>query len=228
MQDVGVAPFDAFKMGIIYGYDTLDLLAGIFYAVSTWLLLNEQLKKHAEHMQKQLLFIFILSSLVAGACLTLIYAGLTFGAAAHLDALANAQPQRILAVLAEHLLGPKLGLVANIGIAIACMTTAMSLAVSIVDVIHMEIQDTWFARRFKWHYEWVLIGVILITVAFANLGFQKIMSFLHPIMEVCYPAIIMLTICNILYKMYGFEHVKVPVYLTAGLALVWQIYTLAF
>ncbi|HRE31773.1 MAG TPA: hypothetical protein PLD88_07365, partial [Candidatus Berkiella sp.] len=67
---------------------------------------------------------------------------------------------------------------------------------------------------------------MVITVIFTNLGFAAIMAFLNPIMSVCYPAIIVLTVCNILYKLYGFPYVKMPVYFTFIAALLYKIFTM--
>ena len=66
----------------------------------------------------------------------------------------------------------------------------------------------------------ILIGL---TVLFSTLGFTAIMGFLHPIMDICYPAIIVLTICNILYKLVGFPYVKVPFYATIITMLVLRL-----
>jgi LIVCS family branched-chain amino acid:cation transporter len=113
--------------------------------------------------------------------------------------------------------------VANIAIGLACITTVMSLAVAVVDVIHVEIMNTKVGAKIPFSYGWMMVITMIITVIFSNLGFTSIMKFLHPIMVVCYPAIIMLTLCNILYKLYGFQYVKLPVYGTLLAMLAWKL-----
>jgi LIVCS family branched-chain amino acid:cation transporter len=200
-------PMQAFSKGLMVGYDTMDLLAAIFFAVSIWLLLKEKLSLDEQEVKQNLIPIYLIASLIGGGLLMLIYIGLTFSAAVHADALVHAKPERVLAVLAIRLLGDKLGFIANMGIALACITTVMSLAVAVVDVIHVEIANTRIGKKLKWSYGLMMIIVMVITVVFTNLGFNTIMRYLHPMMVVCYPAIIVLTICNILYKTHGFKYV---------------------
>lgn len=209
--------------GLKVGYDVMDLLASIFFSVSIWMLLKEKLNIQSDsEVKTKLVPTYIVASLIGGGLLGLIYVGLCFSAALHYDALNNAVPEQILAVLAVHLLGPKLAIVANIAIALACITTVMSLAVAVVDVIHVEIMNTEIGAKIPYSYNWMMLMTVAITVFFTTFGFSAIMSFLHPIMEIIYPAIIVLTICNILYKLFGFTYVKVPFYATLLGMIAWK------
>ncbi len=219
-----LSPFMAIKEGLAVGYDTMDLLASIIFSVSIWLLLQEKLKIRTEQdIKTKLIPIYIWASILGGGLLGLVYVGLSFSAAMHAKALVNTAPEQVLATLAIYLLGPKLAMVANIAIILACLTTVMSLAVAVVDVIHVEVMNTTLGKKISYSYGWMMLITVLITVIFSNLGFSAIMAFLHPIMAVCYPAIIVLTICNILYKLYGFPYVKVPVYATFAATLLHKV-----
>ncbi len=217
-------PWSAFVEGLAVGYDVMDLLASIFFSVSIWLLLKEKLHIENENQVKtQLVPTYVVSSLIGGGLLGIIYVGLCYSAAVHHQALTQAVPEQILAVLAVHLLGPKLALVANLAISLACITTVMSLAVAVVDVIHVELMNTNIGAKIPYSYGWMMFITIVITVVFSTFGFSTIMGFLHPLMEIGYPAIIVLTICNILYKLFGFAYVKIPVYGTFLVMLGWKI-----
>lgn len=219
-----VSASDAFMQGVITGYDTMDLLASIFFAVSIWLLLKDQLKLHSEHeVMRKLIPTYVVSALIGGILLGLVYLGLCIVTAWHAPLVKDVASEEILANLAIQLLGSKLAIVANIAVALACFTTVMALAVATVDVYHVEMNNTKLAKKFDLSYNWLVFIVVAITVVLSNLGFKNIMIFLHSIMVVCYPAIIVLTICNILYKLYGFKYVKTPVYGTFLLTLAYQL-----
>ena len=49
---------------------------------------------------------------------------------------------------------------------------------------------------------------------FSNLGFVGIMGLLEPILFVVYPAVIMLTLVNVLYKLISFRPARAPVFAT--------------
>lgn len=219
-----LSPFMAIKEGLAVGYDTMDLLASIIFSVSIWLLLQEKLKiNSSQDIKSKLIPTYIWASILGGGLLGLVYVGLSFSAAMHAKALVNTSPEQVLATLAIYLLGPKLAMVANIAIILACLTTVMSLAVAVVDVIHVEVMNTNIGKKLSYSYGWMMFITMAITVLFSNLGFTAIMAFLHPIMAVCYPAIIALTICNILYKIYGFPYVKVPVYATFAITVAYKV-----
>ncbi len=220
-------PLLAIKEGLAVGYDTMDLLASIFFSVSIWMLLKEKLNiTNESEVKKKVVPTYIFASLIGGGLLGLIYVGLCYSAAIHHQALIGAVPEQVLASLALHLLGPKLALVANIAIALACITTVMSLAVAVVDVIHVEIMNTEIGAKIPFSYHWMMFITMMITVIFSTIGFTSIMAFLHPIMEIIYPAVIVLTICNILYKLYGFSYVKLPVYGTMVAMIGWKLVTM--
>lgn len=223
MVEPSITNIEAFKLGLVTGYDTMDLLAAIFFAVSIWLLLKERLNLENEtEVKSQLIPTYIVASLIGGGLLALIYLGLCIVTSMHGSLIQNVPSEELLSKMAIELLGGNLALVANIAIALACFTTVMALAVTVVDVYHVEIGQTKFAKKFEPSYNWMVFIVIAITVALSNLGFKTIMVFLHSVMVVCYPAIIVLTICNILYKLYGFKYVKIPVYTTFLLTLGYQ------
>lgn len=213
--------WSAFLEGLLVGYDTMDLFASIIFSVAIWMLLKEKLNLNTSHeIKAKLVPTYIVASLIGGGALGIIYLGLCLGAAMHHHALVGVPPEQALTSLAIFLLGPKLAIVANIAIALACLTTVMSLAVAVVDVIHVELMNTKLGARIPFSYGWMMLGTMVITVIFSTLGFTAIMGILHPIMEVCYPALIVLTVCNILYKLYGFPWVKVPFYGTL-LGMMW-------
>lgn len=210
----------AFKEGLTAGYFMMDLLAALFFAVSIWMLLQEKWHTKTDHLQDPaLLRVYMKASFIGGLLLALVYLGLSYCAAAFGDVIAQARPEQALSALAIHLLGPKLALGANCAIALACLTTVMGLTVAIGDVIHVEMEGTIVAQKIRYRYDVMIVSIIAITVLFSNLGFSGIMSFLSPIVSLVYPAIIVLTLCNIAYRLWGFSYVKWPFYATLLITL---------
>lgn len=211
---------EAFKAGLVAGYYMMDLLAALFFAVSIWMLLQEKWHTKANHLQDPaLMHVYVKASFIGGALLALAYLGLSICAAGFQEVIAQAKPEQALSALAIHLLGPHLALLANAAIALACLTTVMGLTVAIGDVIHVEMEGTPLAQKIRYRYDVMICVIIAVTVLFSNLGFSGIMRFLSPVVSLVYPAIIVLTLCNILNKLYQFPYVKFPFYATLLITL---------
>ena len=200
-----MVPTAAFVKGLMTGYDTMDLIASIFFAITVWHLLRTKL--HAEHMadKKRVIKITIFSGLIAGLLLGAIYVGLCGITANQIPLLQAIEPQNLLSTLSYQILGPIWGALANWAIALACLTTVMSLAVTFSEIFR---KDFFFG---KLSHEITVVIIMIITAIFSNLGFKTIMAIIHPVVALFYPAIIMLTLCNIAHRLWGFKSVKIPV-----------------
>ena len=99
----------------------------------------------------------------------------------------------------------------SITVGLACLTTAVALVSVFTEFFHRDL------FREKVPYTVILLGSLAITFAISTLEFSGISSFLGPILQVCYPGLIVLTILNIAYKMVGFTPVKAPVFAAFGL-----------
>ncbi len=203
LPHTGIAPKDAFFQGLEEGFDTMDLIAAIFFSSSIWTLLILKLNDtHEKHVAKTAIF----SGMIGGALLGLVYIGLGAATAYHAEALANIAPEKLMSSLAILTLGPIFGHVANLAIAIACFTTAVSLTQTIGALFCREF----FPKTIS--YRSSLIAITAISIFFAHLGFATISALIHPLISICYPAIIVLTVFNIIYKIYGIQTIKRPVY----------------
>lgn len=123
----------------------------------------------------------------------------------------------LLTAIAYKLLGPWASIVSSVAVALACLTTAITLACVFADFLRNEV------LKGKLTYQTSLAITLVVTTFFANLGFEGIMKLLIPILSVIYPASIVLTLCNILYKMLGLKMVKIPVFATLVGATLWQL-----
>ena len=213
---IDINNFQVFVAGLSAGYDTMDLLASVFFSIATWNLLKEKLQIDNPIAAKQKLVPTCLSAaFIGGSLLAIIYVGLAWSAAANIPVLEGVVKTRLLPMLAIHVLGSNLAVLANLAIALACLTTVMGIAVTIADIIHVELKSL-RSKKVNLSYNMIVFVVLVITAIMSNFGFMGIMKFIHPLMALCYPAIIVLTVCNILYKLFGFKYVKMPFYLTLG------------
>lgn len=200
----------AFYMGLKQGYQTLDLLASFFF--SSILLQTNFSSTEGRSFLKPLLT----SCAIAGALLGVIYAGLCLVASKHLIGVTVANDQ-LMAYLAFHLLGSAGGYLSISAVALACLTTAISLAA----IFSLYIQKEIFKERIA--YRSCLVLTLVIAFFFSLLRFNGIVSLIAPILEICYPALLLLTMLNIAYKMRDFRPVKTPV----SLAFLWGLLTYA-
>ncbi len=219
VPDRGVMPLEAFKFGLIEGYKTMDLPAANLFAVGIWVLLKEKLGLK-DSQSGALMRTTIAASLIAGLCLGVVYVGLSVVGALHPQVLRAVPQESLLVALSIHVLGPKLAVVANVAIALACFTTVISLVMTLAEVLLQEFPRLRLLSNHERNYDlWVLI-VTVISVLMANLGFEQLSQIIGPAMVICYPAIIVLTLCNTMYQLWGFKYVKLPVYGTLGLTVI--------
>ncbi len=94
----------------------------------------------------------------------------------------------------------------------------MALAAVFAEFLHEDI------FRMKVNYTVCLVLTLITTFLISTLNFTGIMAILAPILFMCYPALIVLCICNMLYKFYDFPWIKAPVAITfAGTLLTYLV-----
>ncbi len=214
-----LTPKETFSMGLLTGYDTLDLVAALFFGPTIWHLLRVQLQeeKHVDPPAPKLFRAATLSACIGGGLLSLVYLGLSFAANHQGAVLGGVPPAELMSVLAYQTLGPIGGALANLAIGMACFTTVIALIISVVQVIRKEIPKPWLTEnKLTW-------GTICVTAVFAMLGFDSLMYLIHPVVAFVYPAIIAMTLCNIAYKLWGWPMVKVPFYATLAATFLWTL-----
>lgn len=174
-----------FWNGLTEGYNTMDLLAAFFFAPIVISSLGTQEKN------KNLNHFVLIASVVGASLLALIYIGFCYLAYFYAPQLAGIPNDKILGTIALKILGPYAGLVVSLTVTFACLTTAIALIAAFASFIQKEI------LREKIGYVPILIISLLMTFAVTTLEFQGIARLLNPVLEVCYPALILLTFYNL-------------------------------
>ncbi|MCH1429887.1 MAG: hypothetical protein GWP59_07795 [Chlamydiales bacterium] len=206
------AGFNAFKNGIFQGYQTMDLLAAFFF--STFVLQHIQSRMSAELTTSTQLFKLALSSSLIGmTILSFVYFLLVMLGATYANQLSSIAPEKMLGFIANLALGTQGSLVVCIAIVVACFTTGVVLSSLFADFIKKEISCD--------KLSFPLSSIITLVVAFSvsTLEFQGIASFICPILETIYPALIVLTVLNLANKLRGTKVSKWPI----ALALFFRI-----
>lgn len=200
-----LSELNTFLHGLQLGYNTMDLMGAFFFSSVVILCLKQELHPEGQKDYRRLITMTLKASCIGATLLGLIYIGSSYVAAYNSDILKAVPPDEILATLALQILGPYAGIVAISTVALACLTTAIALAAVFAEFLHEDIVME------KVGYPSCLLLTLAATFFMSNLNFSGIMNFLSPILIVCYPALIVLSAINLMYKLYGFKPVMVPV-----------------
>lgn len=191
-------PWQTFSQGMLSGYNTMDLLAAFFFSSVVLLCLQ----KNGTGEKKSMLSTAVAGSLIAAVLLSLVYIAFSFLAAGYSSSLHGIAHDQLLGTLAYQLLGPQAGLIASVAVCFACFTTEIALTAVFAEFLHRTL------LKEKISYGMALGITLLLSFFVSTLHFEGISAFLVPVLQFCYPALIVLTVLNILHKLYDFKPVK--------------------
>ena len=193
--------WSSFINGIFQGYQTMDLLAAFFF--STFVI--SHLQQHKKTQGLNSLPIFFKAALVGAGLLSVIYYVLVLLGSIYAPQLASVPPQEMLGFVAEAALGPWAAPVVCVCIVLACLTTAVVLTSLFADFLRKEVAKEKINSGFA--------TAITLGIAFfvSTLEFSGIAKILGPILEITYPALIVLTVLSIFYKLWGWTAVRLPI-----------------
>ncbi len=195
-----------FLHGLIEGYNTMDLLAAFFFSSLICSRLKNQ-RGGKEITGKKALIIPVFKACVVGASLlSIVYIGFSYVAAHYRGELAGITIDQLLGSIGHIVLGPYAGFVVALSIALTCLTTAIALTVICSEFLQKEV------FREKLDYKFCLVIILFGSCLVSTLEFSGIVRLLLPVLKVLYPALLALSLFNILHKLYDFKPVKVPVY----------------
>ncbi len=189
-----VDSMEAFKTGFFQGYQTMDLLAAFFF--STFVISH---LRNAMANEQQSLRVFFKAALLGGSILALVYFTLVYLGSAYAPLLKHVPPQEMLTTIAlatlSSTLGPMAAVCVSVAIVLACLTTAITLASLFADFLRKEVASE------KINNSVALVVTLAIGFVVSTLEFSGIASFLGPILETVYPALIALTCWNMVYSL---------------------------
>ena len=215
MQPVAESGAHYFGQGLKLGYQTMDLICALLFAT----IVLPHLTKGSEHLppeevKKLTRKRMAMASLIAAGLLMVSYIGLCWISAHHSWTLdPNLAPEDLLQGIAVRVLGPVGGLIAAATTLLACLTTAMSLAAVFAQYLHKDV----FSKKIG--NSAALALTLGATAMVATLGFSGIVRLWGPILDVLYPALIVLCLFNIAHSVYQVRSIRTPVFLTLAIGL---------
>jgi LIVCS family branched-chain amino acid:cation transporter len=190
----------SFVLGIVQGYQTMDLLAAFFF--SAFLIRYLESK---ELDASRTVPIFFQSSLIGAGLLAAVYWMLVVLGAAYAPMLKGVPDQALLGHVAQLALGSWAAPVVCVAVILACLTTAIVLTSLFADFLRKEISRNAISPIVA------LVTTLAIAFWMSTLQFSGIMKFLGPILEFTYPALIVMTVAAICHKLFGFKAIRMPV-----------------
>jgi LIVCS family branched-chain amino acid:cation transporter len=210
---VGFSAATAFSTGLDSGFGTADLLGTIFFSGLILSSLRRGMGKDEKLSAHDLAKLGLKAGLIGGGLLGLVYTGFCVVAAYWGAQLVGVADSDVFSALARLVLGEAGGLLANLTVALSCLTTAIALSVVFASYLHREI------FREKTSYRNALLLTIGITAFMSNLGFSGIMKLLLPIIAIIYPALVVLAIMHMVYRLWNIDMIKIPVAVTFVLTI---------
>lgn len=175
----------AFIEGFFQGYQTMDLIAALFF--STFILEHlDRLYFEREDVRNK---VFLSASLLGALLLGSIYIAFVYLGSCYNSYVVDIEPQLVLPIIAKVILGDAGGKLVALTSILACLTTALILTRLFADFL----QDHVRGCEKKWIALFLTL-MIAFTVAF--LEFSTIARLLAPILEFTYPVIIVITLFN--------------------------------
>lgn len=206
--------WQTFVHGFMGGYNMMDLLASFFFSSVVLLCLKRPGEQLNLKENRPLLYVAISGCLIAATLLTLVYVSFSYLSAGYSAVLEGVPKHELLGTLAYLHLGPYAGLIAGTAVAFACLTTEIALAAILAEFLRKTL------CKEKISYPLSLLIILGLSFFVSTLKFDGISAFLGPILELCYPALIVLTLLNLAHKIFNFKPVKTIVYGTFALTVI--------
>ncbi len=181
----------AFELGLVQGYQTMDLIAGFFFSALIFKYIEQQCGSSTN--SETVFWISAKASLIGASVIAIAYGGLVYLGASYASVIDAVQPTEMLPTLTKHLLGSYSTIVIAFAMGFSCLTTATALNNLYAGFLHklFNLKDNSF------HY--VLAATSIISFALSLLDFKGISAFLTPILDVIYPGLIAFTVVSLIH-----------------------------
>lgn len=218
MVSVSTSAMQIFATNFKEGYNTLDLLGSLFFAYIIITVLKRNLDATTSKDNHKLAKIVLHGGIIGGLLLAVVYVGMGYLGAIHGQGLEGLAVDEMFIATLRRILGDKGAMFIAVTILVACLSTMIALATVVSEYLRTEIFNN------KVSYTPILASVLMITAVMARYSLDNLLKFYGPIMDIIYPILIVLTFCNIAYKLFGFKPVKLPVLITFLVMTGWTGY----
>ena len=188
-----------------YGYRTLDLFGGIFFASIVLTILKQNVSGAS---LKRLAMISLKTGTVGSLILGVVNIGLITLGKFHGTGLEHVNEAKLFSVISFNVVGQNAAAIVTMAVVMACFSTISALSVVVAEYTKTTV------FKGKINYIPALILTFGISLIPANFGLTNILAWSKPVIFIFYPAVITLTFVNAMYKLWGFKMVKTPFILT--------------
>lgn len=201
-----INPWLLFYKNGVMGYETLDLLGTIFFSsIVIQLLASSSLKEIQSNVFKRAQ-ICLISGLFGIGILSAVYFGLAAIGYYHGTTLPLTNAGQLFSDISFRILGINGALIIAVAVLMACLSTAIALGAVVSQYLQNRVLNGSVS------FQTALIIVLAASMPLSIFGLSAVLKLTAgPILYIGYPGLIMLTICNILHKIWGFDWVKLPV-----------------
>jgi len=208
-QPVDLTSTEAFSSGVLVGYNTLDLIASFMFAPLVLAHFTGGDFENTPEGRKKVFSQMLKACLFAAGLLSAMYVALTYISSYYTPFLdPNHLPEERLSAISHYLLGPVGAFVSCAAVAMACLTTAIPLVSIFANYMREDLLGG------KGGTLMPILATLGISIAIANAGFMGIAAMLSPILQVLCPGLIVLSVFNILHKLFETRVPRLPVFAT--------------
>ncbi len=208
-----------FFQQIVHGFQTLDLIGALFFAYVIIRLIKTN-SSYTNLTSKQLALMCLKGSIITAILMTIFYVGFNLLGAyyAHLVTL-DMNGAEIFRTIALNIVGTHGIFILITAALITCLSTVTALAAVFAEYLRNDIFDKTIS-----YVSCLMIG-LAITMIISNFGLSKILAWGFPVINAGYPIIVTITLCNIAYKLFDFQWIKIPVLITTLIMIGMSTYT---
>jgi len=200
---------------IITGYQTLDILAGILFSSVVITILQKNYSSPGKPSFNHLALLSFQSGLFGVGLLALVYIGLGYLGAYHGHGLELINEGELFSAISQRILGQHGALIIATTVLMACYSTIIALTAVFSEFLNTQLSHG------KLGYIPAVIITLGLTLVTSLSGLSSILAFSGPLITITYPTLIVLTFCNIAYKLFNFRPIKTPVALSLLISLVY-------
>ncbi len=203
---------------LMHGFQTLDLLGGLFFAYIVLRILKSN--RDAQQVKpKELAMISLKSGFIAGILLMCVYVAFSYLGAYYADLVTvDMNGAEMFRIISLHILNKHSMFVIMMAVLMACLSTITALAAVFAEYLHHELFNK------KLSYVACLTITMLVTTFISNFGLSNILHYSSTIIDLGYPIITVITLCNIAHALFGFQSIKIPVAVTALITASMMLY----
>lgn len=205
-------------IGILYGYQTMDLLAAFFFSGAALGYLK--FAHEGKETRRELIKAGLIASSIGILLLSLVYVGFVALGAKYASYLQSVKPEQMLTLIAGKALGVFAMPVMSMTVMLACLTTLVVLTNLFSEFIHEHI----FKEKINIH--WSILLTLVITFCVSLFGFKTLAIWIGNSLTIAYPALITLAVTSIIKDIFNLDNkfVQISFYGSLGLAIMYTLF----